>query len=297
MKDRKQHVMDMAHHLFIDKGFLATSIQDILEYSSISKGTFYNYFSSKDALFIALFKRIHKKVENDRDELLIGKDPTDIEIFIKQMEVHTRENQKNKLFSLFGEVIHSNNEDLKQFVEKGQFIMFEWLTGRFKDIFGESKQPYFLDIAIMFMGILHHNLHFNCLASSSNTNYHLIVRYSIERLLKMVDEVAESGDQLLQPKILEKWLPNYQRKRLDFQPKIIQTILALKKTQNNEGAHPKYAELLGFIQEELTRTKTPRKFLIDSVMHTLKGNQQVQSNNEFQRLVELVDAYFEQVEG
>ena len=42
MNDRKLHVVNMAHQLFIEKGFQATSIQDILDYSGISKGTFYN---------------------------------------------------------------------------------------------------------------------------------------------------------------------------------------------------------------------------------------------------------------
>ena len=63
MNDRKQHVVNKAHQLFIDKGFQATSIQDILDYSGISKGTFYNYFSSKNELLIAIFKTIFKKLE------------------------------------------------------------------------------------------------------------------------------------------------------------------------------------------------------------------------------------------
>jgi AcrR family transcriptional regulator len=297
MNDRKQHVINMAHQLFINKGFQATSIQDILQYSDISKGTFYNYFSSKNELFIELFKTINKKLENERNELLIGKDPSDLEIFIKQIEVNMKEYQKNKLFSFFGEVIYSNNEDLKQFVKQSQFIMLEWVTGRFKDIFGENKQPYFLDIAIMFMGILHHNLHFNCLAFSSNTKFHRVVRYSVERIQKMVDEVAETGDRLLEPEILERWLPNCQQKSFGFQSKIIQSILALKKTQNNEEEQPKFTELLDFVQEELVHSKTPRRFLIESAMHTLRVDQPSQCKKEFQMLEELVEVYFEQAEG
>src|SRR5690606_34032782 len=104
MNDRKQHVVKMAHQLLIDKGFQATSIQDILDYSGISKGTFYNYFSSKNELLIALFKTIYKKLEQDRNELLIGKDPTNIEIFIKQIELQMNTNRTNKLISLFEEV-------------------------------------------------------------------------------------------------------------------------------------------------------------------------------------------------
>ena len=46
MIDRKQHVVNRADQLFIHKGVQSTSVQDILEHSGISKGTFNNYFSS-----------------------------------------------------------------------------------------------------------------------------------------------------------------------------------------------------------------------------------------------------------
>ncbi len=56
MNNRKQQVVKNAHHLFfVEKGFQAISIQDIIDYSGISKGTFYNYFSSKNELLTSCF--------------------------------------------------------------------------------------------------------------------------------------------------------------------------------------------------------------------------------------------------
>ena len=117
MNDRKQQVINKAHQLFIDKGFQATSIQDILEFSGISKGTFYNYFSSKNELLIAIFKNVFKQVEQGRNELLIGQDPSNIEIFIKQIEIQLKTNYENKLISLFEEVYFSKDEELKQYIK------------------------------------------------------------------------------------------------------------------------------------------------------------------------------------
>ncbi|QGS69069.1 TetR family transcriptional regulator [Oceanobacillus sp. 143] len=47
MNDKKKNVVKVAHQLFIEKGFQSTSIQDILDVSGISKGTFYKYFHLK----------------------------------------------------------------------------------------------------------------------------------------------------------------------------------------------------------------------------------------------------------
>ena len=144
MNDRKQQVINKAHQLFIDKGFQATSIQDILEYSSISKGTFYNYFSSKNELLIAIFKNVFKQVEQGRTELLIGQDPSDIEIFIKQIEFQLKTNHENKLISLFEEVYFSKDEEINQYIKMGNFKSQKWLYERFTDIFGARQAALFI---------------------------------------------------------------------------------------------------------------------------------------------------------
>ena len=87
MYERKQQVIQNAHQLFIEKGYQATSIQDILDRSGISKGTFYNYFSSKSELLKAVFISVNKDFEKERNELLIGENLADFEIFIKQIEL------------------------------------------------------------------------------------------------------------------------------------------------------------------------------------------------------------------
>lgn len=57
MNKRKMHVIDTARELFIKHGYHATSIQDILEASGISKGSFYNYFHQNLNYFSRFFHR------------------------------------------------------------------------------------------------------------------------------------------------------------------------------------------------------------------------------------------------
>ncbi|MBU8878100.1 TetR/AcrR family transcriptional regulator [Bacillus sp. FJAT-29790] len=296
MNDRKQHVIKMAHHLFIEKGFQATSIQDILDYSGISKGTFYNYFSSKNELLIALFKMIYSKLEKDRNELLIGRDPSNIEIFIKQIELQMEMNKTNKLYPLFEEVNFSNDADLKQIIKKGQLRMLRWLHGRFIDLFDDSKEPYLLDCAIMFTGILQHNLKYHAIAYESNARIHQVVRYSVERIVKIVNEVAEARDQLINPELIESWLPDCKKSDLNFQQKLYRTVLELKKALTNNENQSKYNELLDFVQDELLHLKNPRKFLLESALESLKAGQSLFGTKELQKLDQLVDDYFTQIE-
>ncbi len=53
-RKKRQSVIDCAMRLFIEKGYDAVSVDEIISASGISKGTFYHYFSSKEALLLEL---------------------------------------------------------------------------------------------------------------------------------------------------------------------------------------------------------------------------------------------------
>lgn len=51
---RLDELMDAAQKLFIEKGFEATTISDIVRDANVAKGTFYHYFPSKNEMLSAL---------------------------------------------------------------------------------------------------------------------------------------------------------------------------------------------------------------------------------------------------
>jgi AcrR family transcriptional regulator len=295
MNERKKHVIKMAHQLFIDKGFQATSIQDILEYSNISKGTFYNYFSSKNELLIALLKEIYSAMENERNQLLIGKDPSDIDIFKDQIELQMNTNQKNKLMALFEEVLISNDEDLKQFIKKGQLRMIQWTYKRFIQLFGEDKKPYLLDCAIMFQGILHQNTKYFSMANQLSIDVQKVVQFSVNRMIGIVHELAKTGEQLHAPELLKNWLPNDGSPAESLLDRISDKISELKKELSKNIDHIKYIELLDFIQEELSYSIKPRKLLLESSLLSLK--QALPSSKQIlvKEFEDLIKSYFKEV--
>lgn len=292
LNNRKLHVVNTAHQLFIEKGYLATSIQDILEYSGISKGTFYNYFTSKNDLLIALLNMLYKKVEKERDELLIGQEPGNIEIFIEQLQLQMEMNRTNGLTVLFEEVIYQNDEDLKKLIKSRLLSMLQWTFQRFIDIFGENKRPYLLDCAVMFMGILNSNIRYFSIAYGSNANLKKAVRYSVERISKVVEETTKAGEQLIDPEVFDEWLPHFDKEKKTFKQKLRQHILLLKKCVKADKDRTKWTELLDFIQEELLHAKKPRKHLIGSVLSSLEAEEIPNDKKDLQSLKDLVEHYF-----
>ena len=232
MNNRRQNVIDTAHKLFIDKGYQATSIQDILDGSGISKGTFYNYFPSKGELFIAIFRSFYTKIRHDREKLLIGQDSADIEIFIQQLELQMMVNKQSKLLILIEEVRVSNDEELKQFINNTLLLSIRWMYNRFLDIFGESKKPYLLDSVIIFHSMMTHMNHFSYRANAAGTPDIQIIRYCMNRIVHLVNEVAESGEQIIDPELMDTWFPNFTNHLDSCHNDLLHSTTELKKAIN-----------------------------------------------------------------
>ena len=62
---RKQHILDCAKRLFSTYGFYPTQISDITKEAKIARGTIYQYFKNKQAIFITLLENAYQQWEVD----------------------------------------------------------------------------------------------------------------------------------------------------------------------------------------------------------------------------------------
>src|SRR6266481_3196300 len=60
---KRNEILDVAQRLVYTKGYEQMTIQDILDELQISKGAFYHYFDSKQALLEAVIERIGEEAE------------------------------------------------------------------------------------------------------------------------------------------------------------------------------------------------------------------------------------------
>ena len=90
---RRTELAETALNLWADKGFDATSVASIAEAAGVSKGTFYLYFSSKQALLEDVLRRysllpnIQVLAEDLADKTL----EEAVEIFVNQAWAHLRQ--------------------------------------------------------------------------------------------------------------------------------------------------------------------------------------------------------------
>ncbi|MGS1006924.1 TetR/AcrR family transcriptional regulator [Achromobacter anxifer] len=61
----RQRLLDAAQSIFLAKGFVAASVEDIAEQAGYTRGAFYSNFTSKSELFLQLLRRDHERVMSD----------------------------------------------------------------------------------------------------------------------------------------------------------------------------------------------------------------------------------------
>jgi AcrR family transcriptional regulator len=73
--DIRERLFRSALHLFAQKGFAETTVEDITEAADVGKGTFFNYFPSKDHILLAFSDMQLAKLEQSINGLVTSQQP------------------------------------------------------------------------------------------------------------------------------------------------------------------------------------------------------------------------------
>src|SRR5579864_4726196 len=60
--ETRERIFRAALQLFAERGYLETTVEDITEAADVGKGTFFNYFPTKEHLFMAFGEMQHAKI-------------------------------------------------------------------------------------------------------------------------------------------------------------------------------------------------------------------------------------------
>jgi AcrR family transcriptional regulator len=262
MNDRKRQVLLTAQRLFVEQGFATTSVQDILEGSGISKGTFYNYFSSKNECLMAILEHAQDVAAVRQRELLIGKDAADKHVLAEQIAIRLQVNQEQNLIMLFEAIFHSKEQELRDFVKKHYLDELIWLTDRITDVYGKQVVPYAFDCAVILIGMLQHMMHIWILHSKETVVHARPVQYVIQRMDAIVGDLIHSKDILLGGEILYHLKSDLQQKEITKQELVAQ----LSGFEQRLGVNsPDGKEYIHFLLDEL-RGEKPRVYLAETVI-------------------------------
>ncbi|MCT2535149.1 TetR/AcrR family transcriptional regulator [Aquibacillus koreensis] len=284
MSAKRKQIISAAHQLFVDKGFALTSIQDILDKAGIAKGTFYNYFESKNQCLKAILESISEQVEQERREIAIGKEMSDEEVFIEQVTVRIKMNRQHHLLTVFETVSFSEDSELKLFMEEQHRAELQWIGSRFNDLYPDKAQDYTLDYAVIFTGITHHLILTWKLGSSQELDIEKVIRYA----LNSVKSLSNNQSYIIDPFLPVSWLDGDDNSKEVDITSVIKRLEELNEQLTKQKGTSKQKELTQFFIAELQKT-TPRAFLLEGViMSTKKAFHQTRFEHEVKQITEKI---------
>ncbi|PYF04306.1 TetR/AcrR family transcriptional regulator [Ureibacillus chungkukjangi] len=157
MNKRKRQIIHAARQLFLDKGFNDTSIIDIISSANVSKGTFYNHFSSKVQCLIAILEEAREEIITARIEVALNTRPNDKNVLQKQLALVAHVHRRQNLIQIFEAIFKNNEPELKQVIEKQLIREVEWLASRFIDVYGEQIREYSYECAVQALAMIQHS--------------------------------------------------------------------------------------------------------------------------------------------
>lgn len=275
MNPKKQQIINAAHYLFIKKGYNASSIQDILDEAGISKGTFYNYFTSKSECLIALMESIAEDIRAARISIAFGESPSDPDLFAKQLAIRIRMNHEKNLFSLYESIFYSQDEELKAFGKSQYILELQWLSSRIIDLFGEKARPYALENAAIANGALQQLMHVWRFGTEQQLPLNELTDYIVHRMKQAIEVQLKDGKRFLSERLLAE---HQQLPTLSDSAVHLQEFAAVAENDDVK-------QLLTFLSNELI-AEQPRIAVLTSVLTSL--GKDTESDAELQMLLEQV---------
>ncbi len=112
-RNRTEEILDASEKLFYQKGYGKTTINDILEVLSISKGAFYHYFKSKEEVMDAVITRtIREGIA--KAEIIIQDNQLTVLEKILMIVLAQQPNEHNNKLELIHELHHVDNAQMHQ---------------------------------------------------------------------------------------------------------------------------------------------------------------------------------------
>ena len=157
--ERKDEIINACEELYRTKSFKEITLKDISEKTTFSRPSIYNYFQTKEEIFLALFKREYERWLKDLEEVYVKNDKLEKQEFAKQvaLSIEKRE-QLLKLLSM-------NLYDMEENSRMEQLIDFKKSYGEslksikkcldkfFKNMKEEEKEKFIFSFFPLMYGI------------------------------------------------------------------------------------------------------------------------------------------------
>lgn len=276
----KEKIMQSAIRLFAEKGYQATSIQDIADDCSIAKGSLYKHFGSKEELYISILEKRQQDMIDAVDR-------------IRKMQLPKRETYLEELACQFdfyiehgyyisrdhNELPPVNNDKIENVLSRMRKSMFLYYQDILTRQYGQAIEHWKWDAAAMLSGLIREYT-FHLLFGYMSIDKKELVLFIAERMDDLVEGLRKrSGPPLLTDELMAEYaqidLKGVYASREGRREALIHKIssiipdIAVPNQRKQE-----LAEVAAMLQEE-SGQEQPRRFLQLALLRDLQSESEL----------------------
>ena len=120
---RKEEIINACLELYKDFSFKDISIKDIADYTSFSRPSIYNYFETKEEIFLAIYQKEYENWKEDLDKIAASKRTISVKQFADKLA-----KTLNKRFFLL-KLLSMNQYDMEEYSRLDRLIEFKKAYG------------------------------------------------------------------------------------------------------------------------------------------------------------------------
>ena len=264
---KKTQIIHTAFQLFTEKGYAATSIQEIVSICKMSKATFYHYFSSKKELFYELLQFRDELFES---QLQVLDQETSPNIrFRKQTELYIESLHTNRTLFLLAPFVVEQEEfiELEKGIKRFKIKTYKRLEFMLSSVFKLNQQSNRWDIVLLYDALIREYVEIG----SYHSEY-LDIPYAAQCVEQYLDLLVENEmEPMLSSELMEKLTESnhFEEKACVGESRLAYILISLEEKLNqiylSEIERTAFIGNLDMLKEKLEEEQ-PQLVIISSIL-------------------------------
>ncbi|MGZ9792081.1 TetR/AcrR family transcriptional regulator [Bacillus atrophaeus] len=280
MKEKEKLIIEAAIKLFAQKGYKSTSVQEIADECKMSKGAFYIYFPSKEALLLSMlnyyydkmFTRIHHIQTKSGNPRSAYKEQ--LAVFFENILEH-----KDFITMQMREGSLPYTEEVEQCAKKIRQAVLQFHIDSLLNMYGAKAEPYTAELCFLIEGISQIYLEL-IIVTGQTLKPEQLAETVIKRIDDMVNGMAERNEDpfISLDEASSLFGPLYHGRPDPLSESIIKEI-RIKIGKMNTVSAPELTESLDILEAEMKK-KTPKQAIIKGMILNLKESEAIAKEAE-----------------
>jgi len=271
----KNKIVESAERLFAEKGYEATSIQDIADDCSIAKGSLYKFFPSKEDLYIEIMEVHFARIMEESERIRERTELSSRELFVEEI--------RHQLDYFFSHGLFVNNplkekppiagDKLGPLLFRKRARLLNFNRGVLRRRYGEALEPHVWDAVIILNSMGKEYLHL-MKTSAKPLSITALAAYFADRMDDLVAGLlARNAEPMLPANLMaefESEKPETLEESIERCGAVVleQAASTIRELNVPNARKRELEQILELLREE-GRIQEPRRFLVTALLNEL----------------------------